>query len=147
VLLCGTLCNIRSITQRDAKDDISIMNLERIVSMDWTPEFPASITICNPEGVILALNEKACETFADDGGIDLIGKNLLDCHPEPSRTKVAELLRTQQSNVYTIEKAGIKKLIYQSPWYIDGTFAGLVELSLPLPADMPHFVRDKAPRA
>jgi PAS domain-containing protein len=111
--------------------------------MDWTREFPASITVCDPEGVILTLNEKAREIFAADGGIELIGKNLLDCHPEPSRTKVAGLLRTQQSNVYTIEKAGVKKLIYQSPWYINGTFAGLVELSLPLPSEMPHFVRDK----
>lgn len=111
--------------------------------MDWTREFPAAITLCDPEGVILALNEKACETFAADGGIELIGKSLLDCHPEPRRSTVAELLRTQKPNVYTIEKAGVKKLIYQSPWYINGTFAGLVELSLPLPAQMPHFVRDK----
>jgi hypothetical protein len=32
-------------------------------------------------------------------------------------------------------------LIYQTPWYQDGTYAGLVELELPLPPDMPHFVR------
>lgn len=113
--------------------------------MDWTREFPAAITLCDSEGIILALNDKACETFASDGGIVLIGKNLLDCHPEPSRTKVAELLRTRKPNVYTIEKNGVKKLIYQSPWYVKGAFAGLVELSLPLPAEMPHFVRDKAP--
>jgi hypothetical protein len=89
------------------------------------------------------MNKKSCETFADDGGINLIGTNLLDCHPEPSRSKVAELLQSAKSNVYTIEKNGAKKLIYQSPWYVDGVYAGLVELSLPLPPEMPHFVRDK----
>ena len=36
----------------------------------------------------------------------------------------------------------VRKLIYQAPWYRDGVHAGLVELSLELPADMPHFVRD-----
>ena len=111
--------------------------------MDWTREFPAAITVCDAKGIILAMNNKSCETFADDGGIALIGANLLDCHPEPSRSKVAELLQSAKSNVYTIEKNGVRKLIYQSPWYVDGTYAGLVELSLPLPAEMPHFVRDK----
>jgi hypothetical protein len=56
---------------------------------------------------------------------------------------VQELLTSGRSNVYTIEKGGIKKLIYQSPWYENGKYAGLVELSLPIPKEMPHFVRDK----
>ncbi len=51
------------------------------------------------------------------------------------------LLATGERNVYTIEKLGVKKLIYQTPWYQDGVFAGLVELSLEIPAEMPHFVR------
>ncbi|MCX6132785.1 MAG: hypothetical protein NTU47_03130 [Ignavibacteriales bacterium] len=109
----------------------------------WIREFPAAITVCNQNGIILSLNDKACVSFADDGGKNLIGTNLLDCHPEPARTKVEELLQSGASNVYTIEKGGVKKLIYQSPWYDDGKYAGLVELSLPIPAEMPHFVRDK----
>ena len=51
-------------------------------------------------------------------------------------------MQTGQTNVYTIEKKGVKKLIYQTPWYHDGAFAGLVELGLEIPAEMPHFVRD-----
>ena len=109
----------------------------------WIREFPATITVCDQKGIILAMNEKACSTFADDGGADLVGTNLLDCHPEPSRTTVQELLKSGRLNVYTIEKAGIKKLIYQSPWYENGKFAGVVELSLPIPNELPHFVRDK----
>jgi hypothetical protein len=108
----------------------------------WASEFPAAITVCNTEGIILEMNDKACSTFESDGGAALIGTNLLDCHPEPSRTKVAELLRSGASNIYTIEKGGIKKLIYQSPWYNNGHYAGLVELSLPIPDHMPHFNRD-----
>jgi transcriptional regulator with PAS, ATPase and Fis domain len=112
--------------------------------MNWTTEFPAAITVCDKNGTILDLNDKAIETFSEEGGKQLLGTNLLDCHPEPSRTKVAELLRTGARNVYTIEKNGVRKLIYQSPWYKDGVFSGLVELSLPIPNEMPHFVRDKS---
>ena len=40
---------------------------------------------------------------------------------------------------------GIKKLIYQSPWYDNGVYAGFVELSLPVPHAMPHFIRGDTP--
>ncbi len=49
---------------------------------------------------------------------------------------------TRRRTSDTIEKQGIKKLIYQSPWYVDGRYGGFVELSLEIPAVMPHFVRD-----
>lgn len=107
----------------------------------WVNEFPAAITVCDEHGIIVAMNERAAQTFAKEGGRALIGKSVLDCHPEPARTKLAQLLQNQQKNVYTIEKNGVKKLIYQSPWYRDGKFAGLVELSLEIPFEMPHFVR------
>jgi hypothetical protein len=109
---------------------------------DWIREFPAAITVCDREGVILAMNNRSRATFAEEGGAALIGTNLLDCHPEPARTKVASLLSSGSPNVYTIEKGGIKKLIYQSPWYDEGKYAGFVELSLPIPAEIPHFIRD-----
>jgi transcriptional regulator with PAS, ATPase and Fis domain len=112
----------------------------------WMAEFGAAITVCDTRGVILEMNEKACETFAEDGGRALVGKSLLDCHPEPARQKLLRLLETRQSNVYTIEKAGVKKLIYQAPWFEKGEHRGLVELSLPIPFELPHFVRDPAPK-
>jgi len=48
----------------------------------------------------------------------------------------------QQANIYTIEKHAKKKLIYQTPWYRDGKYAGFIELSLVIPEEMPHFIRD-----
>ena len=108
---------------------------------EWIKEFPVAITVCDKEGIILEMNDRSCESFADDGGRDLIGKNLLDCHPEPARTTLEHLLGSGNSNVYTIEKQGKKKLIFQSPWYENGQYRGLVEISIPIPFDMPHFVR------
>jgi transcriptional regulator with PAS, ATPase and Fis domain len=112
-----------------------------MITPDWTEHFPGAITVCDTDGIILAMNEKAAESFAEDGGRDLIGTNALACHPEPSRSKLADMLTEGQQNIYTIEKHGIKKLIYQVPWYRDGVYAGFVELSLPIPETMPHFVR------
>lgn len=108
---------------------------------NWIDEFPGAVTVCDGNGIILEMNQRAIETFADDGGAKLIGTNALDCHPEPARSKMAQMLKEQKSNVYTIEKKGKKKLIYQSPWYRQGKFVGLVELSLEIPFDMPHFIR------
>jgi transcriptional regulator with PAS, ATPase and Fis domain len=109
----------------------------------WFDEFPGAITVCDTDGIILEMNDVAAEdVFKDDGGRDLIGKNLLDCHPEPARRKLERMMDKQETNVYTIEKKGKKKLIYQTPWYKDGVYAGFIELSLEIPFDMPHFVRD-----
>jgi PAS domain-containing protein len=107
----------------------------------WTRELPAAITICDRDGTILDMNEKACRTFEKDGGRDLVGKNVLDCHPESARTKLKGMLSSGKSNCYTIEKKGVRKLIYQSPWYENGQYGGFVELSFEIPEKMPHFVR------
>jgi transcriptional regulator with PAS, ATPase and Fis domain len=122
------------------KKEVRSMSNER-----WVREFPAAITVCDTKGILLAMNDKAVSTFEADGGEALIGTNLLDCHPEPSRTQVVEMLKSGSPNVYTIQKGGIRKLIYQSPWFLDGKYAGFVELSLPIPEDMPHFNRDAPP--
>lgn len=107
----------------------------------WVREFPAAVTVCDPGGVILEMNERAAATFAADGGAELVGRNVLDCHPEPSRSQLAAMLAARAPNAYTIEKNGVRKLIYQSPWYEDGEYRGFVELSLVIPETMPHRVR------
>jgi transcriptional regulator with PAS, ATPase and Fis domain len=107
----------------------------------WVQEFPGAITVCGRDGIILEMNDKSAQVFEEDGGRQLIGTNLLDCHPEPARIKLEQLMETQQVNVYTIEKNGVKKLIYQTPWYQDGQYCGFIEMALEIPFQMPHFVR------
>lgn len=110
------------------------------MSVDWVKEYPGAVTVCDAQGIILYMNERAVKVLSGTGK-SLVGQNVLDCHPEPARTKLVELLRTQASNSYTIEKNGVKKLIHQSPWYQDGKYGGFVELSIEIPLSMPHYIR------
>ena len=108
---------------------------------EWVKSFPGSITVCDTEGTILEMNDAACEVFRADGGEKLLGTNVLDCHPERARALLAEMMANPRANVYTIEKNGKKKLIYQTPWYQDGVYAGFIELALVVPFETPHFIR------
>ncbi len=111
-------------------------------NIPWAKEFPGDITVCDADGIILEMNDGASKAFEKDGGQALVGTNLLDCHPEPSRTKVRQMLKSGQVNAYTVQKDGVKKLIHQAPWYEGGEYRGLVEISLALPDPLPHHVRD-----
>lgn len=104
-------------------------------------ELPFAVTACNNDGIIVYMNEKSRSTFSKNETETLIGKSLYDCHPKPATLKIKELLKTGKTNVYTIEKKGLKKMIYQCPWYKNGLIQGLVEIALILPEEIPHFVR------
>ena len=108
---------------------------------DWTKEFPSAITVCSVDGLLLEMDDKAAENLAQDGGRLLLGNNILDCHPQAARTKTEHMLASAARNVYSIEKNGLRKLIFQSPWFKYGHYAGLVELSLEIPDEIPHFIR------
>jgi transcriptional regulator with PAS, ATPase and Fis domain len=112
-------------------------------SFDWAMSFPGKVIVCDAEGIIIYLNDAAAEGFQKRGGRALIGTNLYDCHADASGEKIRQLLREKQTNVYTIEKGGKKKMIYQAPWYREGQVAGLLEISFEIPGTIPHFVREE----
>jgi hypothetical protein len=107
----------------------------------WLRELPLSVTVCDAGGTILYMNDRAGVSFAAQGGLERVGTNILNCHPEPARTRLRAIMEKREENVYTVEKQGARKLIFQAPWYRDGAYAGFFELILPIPGDMPHFVR------
>ena len=109
---------------------------------NWFEEFNGAITICDLDGIITYMNRASIVQFAKYGGAGLIGQSLVDCHPEPSKTKLKEMLKVPQTNTYTTEKGGIKKIIHQTPLYKEGHFSGLLEMSFVVPTEMPHFIRD-----
>ncbi len=112
------------------------------MSKDWQKYFQGAITMCDKDFVITYMNEKAIITFKEDGGDKLIGTNLLDCHNERSKIEILKIRDSGEPNAYTIEKNGVKKIIYQAPLFENSEYSGMVELSLEIPFDMPHFKRD-----
>ena len=109
----------------------------------WVKELQGMVTACDQNGKIISMNADAVRMFSDRGGEKLLGSPILDCHPEPSKSKLKALMESRQKNIYTIQKNGLRKLIYQAPWYRDGEYAGYVELDFEIPWEMPHFNRDK----
>jgi len=108
---------------------------------EWVNGFPAPVVVADAKGTIVEMNPKAEEWYADSGGRDLLGKSLFEVIPEKAQGKVRELLATRETNVYTFERGSVRKLVYQSPWYRNGAFAGLVQLLLAAPLEIPHYVR------
>lgn len=112
---------------------------------DYFEEADVAVTICAKDGTILDMNRKSRKTFLKPGSEELIGRNVLDCHPEPARSMLADMLANERTNVYTVEKEGVKKLIFQCPWYDEGEYAGFMELSMVLPRSIPNRIRKPKP--
>lgn len=103
---------------------------------EWAEQMNCAVTVCDTEGKILFMNEKSRATFGD-----MTGQSMIGCHSERSRQKIRELIDTGGTNAYTIDKNGVRKMIYQTAWMKDGKAGGLVEISMVIPAEMPHYVR------
>ena len=109
-------------------------------NFDWAEGMACAVTAADKDGVIRYMNRRARETYRKHG--DLVGKSLFDCHGERSREIIRRLLTDGGTNVYTIEKNGVRKMIYQTAWRVDGVVGGLAEISMEIPAEMPHHIRN-----
>lgn len=109
----------------------------------WAEGLDCAVTVCDSEGIILYMNERSRTTFAKYG--DIIGHSLFEYHPERACEIIRRLLRDGASNTYSISKNGVKKIIHQTPWRLaDGSVGGLVEISMVVPEEMPHYVRESS---
>ena len=100
---------------------------------DYLKGLNIAITISAKDGEILYQNDSSIEVNGDARGRDLMGCQI-----------IRHLLDDAATNVYTISKKGKKKLIYQTPWYEDDekkVVGGLIEFSIILPDEMPHYDR------
>lgn len=103
---------------------------------DFFKEINVSVTISDKEGNVVYMNDKSKSVFGD-----MVGKSMLPCHKQRSQDIIHRLLEGDETNVYTIQKGDVKKLIYQTPWHEDGEIKGLIEFSIILPPEIPHYVR------
>ena len=106
--------------------------------MDYYKGLNIAITVSDKDGNVIYQNDSSIEVNGDARG-----RNLEKCHNPKSWEMICHMLADNVSNVYTISKKGKKKLIYQTPWYDDDKTvpAGLVEFSIILPEEMPHYDR------
>ena len=115
--------------------------MAKALPVEWFEQLPCSMTVCDRDYRILYLNTRSAEVNASDGGKALVGKGLLDCHPPEARRKLKKVMAARSPNVYTVEKKGVRKVVFQAHWKRRGRLAGLVEITFELPPDAPHFVR------
>ncbi len=104
--------------------------------LEFFDEINAAVTVSDCDGVVLYQNEKSIKVNGD-----VRGKSMIPCHSERSREIIRRLIEEGGTNVYTIEKKDVHKLIYQTVWKEDGAVKGLVEFSIETPDGMPHYIR------
>lgn len=112
------------------------MKNDKFKMYDWAKELNCAVTVSDTEGKVLYQNDKSIKTNGN-----VVGKNIFGCHNPNSQAIIRRLLSEKGSHAYTISKKGEKKLIYQTPWYENGKIGGLVEFSIVIPEEMPHYVR------
>ena len=103
---------------------------------DFFQTVKVSITVSDREGKLVYMNDASRAVFGDK-----VGQNMMPCHQARSQEIIRQLLENGETHAYTIEKGEVHKMIYQAPWYKDGEVDGLVEFSMVIPAEMPHYVR------
>ena len=109
-------------------------------NFEWAEGMACAVTAADAEGVIRYMNRRARETYRKHG--DLIGRSLFDCHGERAAGIIRRLLAEGGTNAYTIEKEGVRKMIYQTAVTDDeGRVTGIVEISMVIPDELPHYVR------
>ena len=107
---------------------------------NWAEGMACAVTAADKDGVIRYMNRRAMETYRKHG--DLIGKSLYDCHGERAAGIIRRLLADGGTNAYTIEKGGVRKMIYQTATTdAEGRVTGIVEVSMVIPEELPHYVR------
>ena len=109
-------------------------------NFDWAEGMACAVTAADQEGVIKHLNFSARAQYKKYG--DHVGKSLYDCHGERAAGIIRRLLAEGGTNAYTIEKNGVRKMIYQTACTgADGRVEGIVEVSMVIPDELPHYVR------
>lgn len=109
-------------------------------NFDWAEDIDAAVTVCDCEGTVLYMNQRSRQTFSKDGA-SMVGQNLMPCHNDRSKAIIRDMIENNHPHCYTISKHGQRKFIYQTPWREDGEVRGLVEISIVLPDEMPHYDR------
>ena len=79
------------------------------MNFNWADDTNCAVTVCDTEGVVIYQNKQSISVNGD-----YRGKSMIPCHNERSKGIIARILEKGDTNAYTIEKKGIRKMIYQT---------------------------------
>ncbi len=95
----------------------------------------AAVTIADQDFQIRFMNDRAAAIYAEGGGAELIGKNLLDCHHRDehksmiraayARYRAGDLTPTRY---HAQKEGGTPESIVHIPLMVEGQFRGIAEL-------------------
>jgi len=77
----------------------------------------AAIVICDTNHIIQYMNKAAIKRYAESGGKELVGKNLLECHNVYSQKMIIKILNwfledEQNNMIYTFKNEKENKDVY-----------------------------------
>lgn len=106
------------------------------MNFNWADDTNCAVTVCDTEGVVIYQNKQSISVNGE-----YCGKSMLPCHNERSKGIIARILE-KATRMPTPSRKRDPQMIYQTAWRReDGTVGGIIELSMPIPAEMPHYVR------
>ncbi len=94
----------------------------------------AGVTIADQNFQISFMNDRAAVFYAEDGGVELIGKNLLDCHRDEHKSVIrAAYARYRAGDLtptryHAQKEGGAPESIVHIPLIVEGQFRGIAEL-------------------
>jgi PAS domain-containing protein len=94
----------------------------------------AAVTISDQDFQISFMNDRAIVFYAKDGGAELIGKNLLDCHTAEQQAVLRQAYARYRAGDFTPtryraqKEDGAPESIVHIPLMVEGQFRGVAEL-------------------
>jgi len=94
----------------------------------------AAVTIADQDFEIRFMNDRAVAFYAEGGGDELIGQNLLDCHREEHKTVIRAAYDRYRAGDFTPtryhaqKEGGILESVVHIPLLVEGQFRGVAEL-------------------
>ena len=94
----------------------------------------ASVTIADQDFRIRFMNDRSIAFYAEDGGAELVGKNLLDCHNAEQGTVIRDAYARYRAGDFTPtryraqKEDGAPESIVHIPLMVEGQFRGIAEL-------------------
>lgn len=94
----------------------------------------AAVTLADHEFQICFMNDRAAAFYAADGGAELIGTNLLDCHRDEHKRVIRAAYARYRAGDLTPTRYRARKTdgalegIVHIPLVIEGRFSGVAEL-------------------